>query len=72
MGPHLSRARTFVIVVEMFIGSINRLGHNVHDNQMLFDMPRMYTAMFGSGALGYGFKLLFILIERRHALWFKH
>ena len=56
----------------MFIGSINRLGHNVHDNQMLFDMPRMYTAMFGSGALGYGFKLLFILIERRHAHWFEH
>ena len=50
----------------MFIGSIDGLGHNAHDNQMLFDMPRMYAAIFGSGALGYGFKLLFLLIERRH------
>ncbi len=72
LGPHLSFALTFIVVAEMFIGSIHGLGHNAHDNQMLFDMPRLYAAIFGSGAPGRGFKLLFLLIERRHVHWSEH
>jgi DNA-binding transcriptional LysR family regulator len=58
-----------VIVAEMFIGSVDGLGHNVLDNQMLFEMPRMYAAIFVAGALGYGFNLLFLMVERRYVHW---
>lgn len=65
----VSLALIIVIVAEMFIGSVDGLGHNVLDNQMLFEMPKMYAAIFISGALGYGFNLLFLLIERRYVHW---
>ena len=47
----VSLALIIVIVAEMFIGSVDGLGHNVLDNQMLFEMPRMYAAIFVAGAL---------------------
>jgi len=65
----VSLALVIVIVAEMFIGSVDGLGHNVLDNQMLFEMPRMYAAIFVAGALGYGFNLMFLLIERRYVHW---
>jgi len=65
----VSLALIIVIVAEMFIGSVDGLGHNVLDNQMLFEMPRMYAAIFVAGALGYSFNLLFLLIERRYVHW---
>jgi ABC-type nitrate/sulfonate/bicarbonate transport system permease component len=65
----VSLALVIVIVAEMFIGSVDGLGHNVLDNQMLFEMPRMYAAIFVAGALGYGFNLLFLLVERRYVHW---
>jgi len=65
----VSLALVLVIVAEMFIGSVDGLGHNVLDNQMLFEMPRMYAAIFVAGALGYGFNLMFLLIERRYVHW---
>ena len=65
----VSLALVIVIVAEMFIGSVDGLGHNVLDNQMLFEMPRMYAAIFVTGALGYGFNLMFLLIERRYVHW---
>ena len=37
--------------------------HSVFEAQQLFDMPRMYAAIFAAGALGYGLNLLFLLIE---------
>jgi len=65
----VSLALVIVIVAEMFIGSVDGLGHNVLDNQMLFEMPRMYAVIFVAGALGYGFNLMFLLIERRYVHW---
>lgn len=65
----VSLALVIVIVAEMFIGSVDGLGHNVLDNQMLFEMPRMYAAIFVAGALGYAFNLLFLLVERRYVHW---
>lgn len=65
----VSLALIIVIVAEMFIGSTDGLGHNVLDNQMLFEMPRMYAAIFVAGALGYGFNLMFLTIERRYVHW---
>jgi NitT/TauT family transport system permease protein len=41
----------------------------VFEAQQLFDMPRMYAAIFAAGALGYGLNLLFLLIERRFVHW---
>jgi sulfonate transport system permease protein len=65
----VSLALVIIVVAEMFIGSQDGLGHSVFEAQQLFEMPRMYAAIFAAGALGYGLNLLFILIERRFVHW---
>jgi sulfonate transport system permease protein len=65
----VSLALVIIVVAEMFIGSRDGLGHSVFEAQQLFDMPRMYAAIFAAGALGYGLNLLFQLIERRFVHW---
>lgn len=68
----VSLALVIVIVAEMFIGSSDGLGYSVLDSQMLFEMPDMYAAIFVAGALGYGFNLLFLVIEKRFVHWSGH
>ncbi|MPZ55964.1 MAG: ABC transporter permease subunit [Rhizobiales bacterium] len=65
----VSLALVIVVVAEMFIGSTDGLGHRVFESQQLFAMPDMYAAIFAAGALGYGFNLLFLLVERRFVHW---
>ncbi|AXK82689.1 ABC transporter permease [Pseudolabrys taiwanensis] len=65
----VSLALVIIVVAEMFIGSQDGLGHSVFEAQQLFEMPRMYAAIFAAGALGYGLNLLFLLIERRFVHW---
>ncbi len=65
----VSLALVIIVVAEMFIGSQDGLGHSVFEAQQLFEMPRMYAAIFAAGALGYGLNLLFILVERRFVHW---
>jgi sulfonate transport system permease protein len=65
----VSLALVIIVVAEMFIGSQDGLGHSVFEAQQLFDMPRMYAAIFAAGVLGYGLNLLFILVERRFVHW---
>ena len=65
----VSLALVIIVVAEMFIGSQDGLGHSVFEAQQLFEMPRMYAAIFAAGALGYGLNLLFLLIERHFVHW---
>jgi sulfonate transport system permease protein len=65
----VSLALVIIVVAEMFIGSQDGLGHSVFEAQQLFDMPRMYAAIFAAGALGYGLNLLFVIIERYFVHW---
>src|SRR3954449_9097179 len=65
----VSLALVVIVVAEMFIGSQDGLGHSVFEAHQLFEMPRMYAAIFAAGALGYGLNLLFLLIERRFVHW---
>jgi len=65
----VSLALVIIVVAEMFIGSQDGLGHSVFEAQQLFDMPRMYAAIFAAGALGYGLNLLFLVVERRFVHW---
>jgi len=65
----VSLALVIVVVAEMFIGSTDGLGHRVFESQQLFEMPDMYAAIFAAGALGYGFNLLFLLVERQFVHW---
>ncbi len=65
----VSLALVIIVVAEMFIGSQDGLGHSVFEAQQLFDMPRMYAAIFAAGALGYGLNLFFLIIERRFVHW---
>jgi NitT/TauT family transport system permease protein len=65
----VSLALVIIVVAEMFIGSQDGLGHSVFEAQQLFDMPRMYAAIFAAGVLGYGLNLLFLTIERTFVHW---
>jgi NitT/TauT family transport system permease protein len=65
----VSLALVIIVVAEMFIGSQDGLGHAVFEAQQLFEMPRMYAAIFAAGALGYGLNLMFLIIERRFVHW---
>jgi len=65
----VSLALVIIVVAEMFIGSQDGIGHSVFEAQQLFEMPRMYAAIFAAGALGYGLNLMFLLIERRFVHW---
>jgi NitT/TauT family transport system permease protein len=65
----VSLALVIIVVAEMFIGSQDGLGHSVFEAQQMFEMPKMYAAIFAAGALGYGLNLLFLLIERRFVHW---
>ncbi len=65
----VSLALVIIVVAEMFIGSQDGLGHSVFEAQQLFEMPRMYAAIFAAGVLGYGLNLLFLLVERRYVHW---
>jgi NitT/TauT family transport system permease protein len=65
----VSLALVIVVVAEMFIGSVDGLGHRVFEAQQLFAMPDMYAAIFAAGALGYGLNLLFLLVEKRYVHW---
>src|SRR5467141_3303804 len=65
----VSLALVIIVVAEMFIGSQDGLGHSVFEAQQMFEMPRMYAAIFAAGALGYGLNLIFLTIERRFVHW---
>jgi sulfonate transport system permease protein len=65
----VSLALVIIVVAEMFIGSQDGLGHSVFEAQQLFDMPRMYAAIFAAGVLGYGLNLFFLLVERQFVHW---
>lgn len=65
----VSLALVIIVVAEMFIGSQDGLGHSIFEAQQLFDMPRMYAAIFAAGALGYGLNLMFLVIERCFVHW---
>jgi NitT/TauT family transport system permease protein len=65
----VSLALVIIVVAEMFIGSQDGLGHSVFEAQQLFEMPRMYAAIFAAGVLGYGLNLMFLLIERQFVHW---
>src|SRR5256885_7897073 len=61
----VSLALVIVVVAEMFIGSVDGLGHAVFDAQQMFEMPDMYASIFAAGALGYGLNPPFLLVEKR-------
>ncbi len=65
----VSLALVVIIVAEMFIGSDDGLGKRIIDAQITFDMPLLYGAILLTGALGYGFNLLFLTIEKRLVHW---
>ncbi len=65
----ISLALVIVVVAEMFLGSVDGLGHRVFEAQQMFEMPDMYASIFAAGALGYGLNLLFLLGEKRIIHW---
>ena len=58
-----------IIVAEMFIGSIDGMGHRIIDAQQVYDLEDMYASILVTGVLGYGLNLFFLGIERWLVHW---
>ena len=62
-------ALVVIIVAEMFIGSMDGMGHRIIDAQQVFDLQQMYASILMTGGVGYGFNLLFIALEKWVVHW---
>ncbi len=58
-----------IIATEMFVGTSHGLGHLIIDNQITYNVPQVYAAIFTTALLGYLINLIFIFIERRFLHW---
>jgi NitT/TauT family transport system permease protein len=65
----VSLALVVIIVAEMFIGSMNGMGHRIIDAQQVFDLQQMYASILMTGGVGYGFNVLFIALEKWVVHW---
>src|SRR6202047_3466960 len=65
----VSLALVIVVVAEMFIGSTDGLGQRGVGAAQVFSLARTDAGVFAAGVLGYGFNLLFLLVERRFMHW---
>lgn len=58
-----------IIVAEMFIGSIDGMGHRIIDAQQVYDLEDMYASILVTGVIGYGLNLCFLGLERWLVHW---
>jgi len=58
-----------IIVAEMFIGSVDGMGHRIIDAQQVYDLTDMYASILVTGMIGYGLNLFFLSLERRLVHW---
>jgi len=65
----VSIALVVIIVAEMFIGSVNGLGHRIIDAQISYQLTDMYGSILVAGAMGYGANLLFLVLEKLFVHW---
>jgi len=65
----ISLSLIVIVVAEMFIGSVDGLGHRIIDAQMGYDLKNMYASILVSGMLGYGLNYFFIATERTLIHW---
>lgn len=65
----VSIALVVIIVAEMFIGSMDGMGHRIIDAQQIYDLKDMYASILMTGAMGYGFNLFFLGLERWLVHW---
>ena len=61
-----------VIVTEMFIGSVNGLGHAILNAQFSYEIPLMYALIILTGVVGYLLNRIFLLIEKKTIHWTEH
>jgi sulfonate transport system permease protein len=65
----VSMALVIVVVAEMFIGSVDGLGHTIIYAQQVLNVKTMYAAILATGILGYALNILFLMLERRIVHW---
>jgi sulfonate transport system permease protein len=65
----VSMALVIVVVAEMFIGSVDGLGHSIINAQQVLNVKTMYAAILATGMLGYALNILFLMLERRIVHW---
>ena len=71
-GMAISIGLVVIIVAEMFIGSVNGMGHRIIDSQQVYDLTDMYSSILVTGVIGYGLNLFFLGLERWLVHWSGH
>lgn len=65
----VSMGLVVIIVAEMFIGSVDGMGHRIIDAQQVYDLEDMYASILVTGVIGYGLNLFFLGLERWLVHW---
>ncbi len=65
----ISLTLVIIIVAEMFVGSINGMGHRIIDSQISYDMEQMYASIIATGLMGYLLNLAFLKTEQAVVHW---
>jgi NitT/TauT family transport system permease protein len=65
----ISIALVVIVVAEMFIGSVDGLGHRIIDAQISYNLKDLYGSILISGGLGYCLNYFFLAIERVFIHW---
>jgi|SRR3989338_2705810 len=60
-----------VVVTEMFMGSVNGLGHAIIDAQLKYEIPEMYAIIILTGIFGYLLNKVLLVIEKRKIHWIR-
>jgi len=58
-----------IIVTEMFIGSVNGLGHSILYSHLIYEIPKMYALIFFAGLFGYSLNKILLILEKRFIHW---
>ena len=65
----ISLALVVIIVAEMFVGASDGMGHRIIDAQISYSLTDMYGSILVVGAIGYGFNLALLLLEKNFVHW---
>jgi acyl-CoA synthetase (AMP-forming)/AMP-acid ligase II/ABC-type nitrate/sulfonate/bicarbonate transport system permease component len=65
----LSLTLIIVVILEMFIGTDQGLGHLIYNAHMTYQIPEMYAMIILTGLIGYGMNKGFIKLEEEVIHW---
>jgi len=65
----VSHTMALVVVTEMLVGTLFGIGDIIQTEQLLYNIPEMYTYIISLGFIGFFLNKSIILLERKIVFW---